>query len=57
MLKVLALLQFNTIVSEQLFVVILHPDNLGILSANAPVETDEVYEYDFSISERRLDWI
>ena len=50
----LALLQFNTIVSEQLFVVILHRDHLGIISANALIETAGVYEYDFTKSENQV---
>jgi len=49
-----SLLQFNTTVNEQLFVVIWHRDHLGIISANALVQTAGVYEYDFTTSENQV---
>ena len=47
-------LQFNTAISEQLFVVIWHRDHLAIISANALVETAGVYDYDFSASSSQV---
>ncbi|RLD54717.1 MAG: hypothetical protein DRJ05_14150, partial [Bacteroidetes bacterium] len=49
-----SVLQFNTLVSQQLFVVVWHRDHLGIISANALVETSGVYEYDFTTSENQV---
>jgi hypothetical protein len=47
-------LQFNTAISQQLFVVIWHRDHLAIISANALVETAGLYDYDFSTSSSQV---
>ncbi|NOX48723.1 MAG: hypothetical protein GXO89_17275 [Chlorobi bacterium] len=47
-------MQFNTAISQQLFVVVWHRDHLAIISANALVETAGVYDYDFSTSSTQV---
>jgi hypothetical protein len=43
-------LQFKVAVNQQLFTVIYHRDHISVMSANALVETDGIYSYDFSTS-------
>jgi len=43
-------LQFKVAVNQQLFVIIYHRDHISVMSANALVESDGVYSYDFSTS-------
>jgi hypothetical protein len=43
-------IQFDTLLTNQLFIIIWHRNHLGILSANPVVLTDGVYSYDFTTS-------
>jgi hypothetical protein len=41
-------LQFSNSISHQLYVVILHRNHLGVLSANPLLQNNDVYTYDFT---------
>ena len=49
-----SILQFNNSFRPQLFVIVWHRNNLGIMSANGVTVSGGIYAYDFSTSSTKV---
>jgi hypothetical protein len=49
-----SILHFNNSFSQHLFVVVWHRNHLGIMSSNGILKSEDIYNWDFSVSESQV---